>query len=376
MSDSTPLPETILQFGAGNFLRAFVDLFVQEANDAGQAVGRVVVVQSTDSGRAAALAGRGGRYHVLIRGIQNGEVIDRTIPVSSISRALAARGHWAEILAVARSHNLRHIVSNVTEAGYGLDANDAAKSSPPNSFPGKLTAVLHERFRAGLPGVELLPTELIEGNADRLVNLCLQQAEWWSLSPEFASWLRTACRWHNTLVDRIVPGRPAEHPLLASDPMLIVAEPFALWAIEGDDPAASPVRHEAVRVVSDARPYSVRKIRILNGAHTALVCRAVPLGIRTVREAIEDQRIRPWVESLLFEEIVPTLEGRVDGPRQFAEQTLERFANPFLEHKLSDIAVNHEIKLKARLATTAAEYEERFGRKPKLLGELLGGTNG
>jgi tagaturonate reductase len=367
----TDLPETILQFGAGNFLRAFVDLFVQEANDAGQAVGRVVVVQSTDSGRAAALAGRGGRYHVLIRGIQNGEVIDRTIPVASISQALAARGQWEEILAVARSRDLRYIVSNVTEAGYGLDANDAADASPPNSFPGKLTAVLHERFRAGLAGVELLPTELIEGNADRLVDLCLQQAERWSLAPDFVAWLRGACRWHNTLVDRIVPGRPAEHPLLASDPMLLVAEPYGFWAIEGDDPSASPVRHEAVRVVPEARPFSVRKIRILNGAHTALVCRAVPLGIRTVREAIEDPRIRPWLESLLFEEIVPTLEGRVDGPRQFAEQTLERFANPFLEHKLSDIAVNHEIKLKSRLATTAAEYEEKFGRRPKLLDELL-----
>src|SRR6476661_1571943 len=158
----TDLPETILQFGAGNFLRAFVDLFVQEANDAGQAVGRVVVVQSTDSGRAAALAGRGGRYHVLVRGIQNGAVIDRTMPVASISRALAARGQWDPILEVARSAELRYIVSNVTEAGYGLDANDAVGASPPNSFPAKLTAVLHERFRAALPAIDLLPTELIE----------------------------------------------------------------------------------------------------------------------------------------------------------------------------------------------------------------------
>src|SRR4051794_818922 len=148
----TDRPDTILQFGAGNFLRAFVDLFVQEANDAGQAVGRVVVVQSTDSGRAAALAGAGGRYHVLGRGIRRGEVIDRTMPVASISRALAARGQWDEILAVARSPGLRYVVSNVTEAGYGLDAGDGAGASPPNSFPGKLVAVLHERFQAGLPG--------------------------------------------------------------------------------------------------------------------------------------------------------------------------------------------------------------------------------
>ncbi len=168
----------------------------------------------------------------------------------------------------------------------------------------------------------------------------------------------------NSLVDRIVTGRPTTHPLLAEDPLLVAAEPYALWAIEtGTEPFAL-FDHPAIRVVADIRPYSLRKIRLLNGAHSALVCHALPLGFATVRQAIENPDVARWLRGLLFDEVVPVLEGRVDAPREFAEQTLERFANPFLEHKLSDIALNHAAKLRTRLLPTWREFRDRFSETP------------
>jgi tagaturonate reductase len=173
------------------------------------------------------------------------------------------------------------------------------------------------------------------------------------------------------LVDRIVSGKPAEHPLLATDPLLTTAEPFALWAVESADRSVVPFTHPAIVVVPDVQPYALRKIRLLNGAHTALVCKALPMGIKTVREAVEHPEVGPWLRGVLFEEIVPVLEGRVDNPHEFAEQTLERFANPFLQHKLSDIALNHEAKIKTRLVPTVEDYERMFGKPPARLAAVM-----
>ena len=421
------LPETILQFGTGKFLRAFADLFVHELNEAGRAgekglgigdwgldcasqtpessrlapipnpqspipnprspVGRIVAVQSTGSGRAAAICAQGGRYYVAVRGLLERQTIDRTVEVGSISRALSARGEWPEVLRLARLPSLRLVISNVTEAGYQLEAQDvrtsevletsevcARSDAPPRSFPAKLVAVLRARFEAGLPGLVILPCELLEGNGSRLQGLVLDQAGRWNVPAEFVDWLQSACSWPSTLVDRIVSAPPQGDELAQRDPLSAVAEPYALWLVEGKPPLdlAGLEAHPAVQRVERLEPYYLRKVRILNGAHTALVAKAMPLGFRTVREAVLDPQIGPWLRRLVFEEIVPVLEGRTEGPGQFARQTLERLANPFLEHRLTDIALHHEVKLQTRLVPTYNEFIERFGRRPPLLAEIVG----
>jgi tagaturonate reductase len=369
------LPETVLQFGAGNFLRAFADLFLHQANEQGQAVGRVVVVQSTGDARATRLNRQGGRYHVVVRGLENGQVVDRVEEAASISRALVAASQWPDVLAVARSPALKFILSNTTESGYALDPADAnydvRSDTAPKSFPAKLTAVLFARWQARQPGVTLLPCELFEDNADKLRAIVLELAGGWKLPDGFRAWVERDCCWLSSLVDRIVPGPPADHPLLASDPLVLLAEPFAFWALQTKPNAAKWVEHPAILRTADVKPYFLRKVRILNGAHTALVSKVGLRRFATVREALDDEPTRTWLERLLFEEIVPTLEGRVDGPELFARQTIERFRNPFLEHQFTKIAEHHAAKREIRLVPTYHEYQEKFGRVPPLLDEVL-----
>lgn len=361
------LPETILQFGGGSFLRAFADVFVHEANARGEAVGRIVVVQSTDGNRAALLNAQHGRYHVVFRGLSDGERIDRTLAVRSISRALIAKSEWAEVIQVARSPALRMVISNTTEAGYALIDND--DPDMPRSFPARLLCILKARYRAGLAGLSVLPCELIEPNGDLLRELVIAQAGAWRLDEGLQGWIRREVRWVNTLVDRIVSGRPDAHPLLAADRLLTAAEPFALWVVE--ERAEALFAHPCVRYVPDVRPYALRKVHILNGAHTALVCKALPSGLRTVREAVGDPAIGKWLRRVVFEEIVPALECVVEDAGQFAEQVLERFANPFLDHRLEAIALHHDEKVRVRLVPTFEAYLKAFGRPPELLGDIL-----
>jgi tagaturonate reductase len=206
--------------------------------------------------------------------------------------------------------------------------------------------------------------------------LVLQLADAWSLSTAFKDWLCTSCRWRNTLVDRIVVNRPSAHPLLEQDALLCVAEPFAFWGIEIKEGGGGGVfRHPAVLTTTDVKPYFLRKVRILNAAHAAMVCKAMPRAIATVREAVSDPDIAAWLNRLLFEEIVPTLKGRVEEPEKFARQVLERFCNPFLEHLFKDIASYHEAKVKIRLIPTRAEFVEKFGRTPQLLDEAIAASS-
>jgi tagaturonate reductase len=368
-----PLPETVLQFGTGKFLRGFADLFIDEANRSGQAVGRVVAVQSTGDGRARLFNQQQGGYHVLVRGLEKGVQVDRVEEVSSISRALTAQEQWPEVLKVARAPELRYVISNTAELGYTLDAADRPDANPPRSFPAKLLQVFEARFRAGLPGLTVLPCELFENNAAFLLGLLVQLAEAWGLTAPFKEWLREDCAWHTTLVDRIVANRQADHPLAETDRLLVVAEPFAFWAV---DRKQRPLfRHPAITTTDHVQPYFLRKVRILNAAHTALVCQTRPRGIATVREAVLDPEIRSWLDRLLFEEILPVLEGRVETPEAFARQVLERFRNPFLEHQMSDIETYHEAKVKIRLLPTRREFIAKFGRPPPLLTEAIGAVS-
>ncbi len=357
----------ILQFGAGNFLRGFADLFAGELNPPLE----VTVVQSTGTERAEALNRAGGNYHVAIRGFRDGAIIDETQSVTSIQRALHAGTQWEEILEIAASAKLTTILSNTTEAGLTLDERDETQiGSPPFSFPAKLLTVLRHHFEAGGNRLWILPCELVESNADLLRDLVLEQAAYWGLDTDLTDWIEIECRWVNSLVDRIVPGRPDQHPLLEEDPLLISAEPFAFWAVDAYDPEFPFSGHPAVVMSGDIRPYTLRKVRILNGAHSALVAKTRGTDIKTVREAIEDPAIGSWLEKVLFEEIVPTIEGRCENPESFARETLDRFRNPFLNHELSAIALNHESKWKVRIEPTIREFEEKFGKAPELLAAL------
>ena len=363
--------ETILQFGAGKFLRAFFDLFVQEAAEAGEDPGKVVVVQSTAGSRVEELKAAGCAYHVLLRGVSAGESFDEARRVESISRALVAGESWEEVLGLARSPELQIILSNTTEKGYEVDEEDVSASAPPNSFPAKLLQVLMARFEEGLPGLAVIPCELIEHNASTLRGIVLGLGESWGLPLEFLHWAAKECSWHENLVDRIVTGRPEAHPLLEEDPLAIACEPFALFAIESCGGRLKLFSHPAIRVVDDVRPYALRKVRILNGAHTALVEKALPAGFETVREAVEDPGIGSWLRDLLFQEIVPTVRDRVEDAEGFARDVLERFRNPFVDHRLEDIALHHKDKLQVRLRPTCEEYAEQTGEDPVILTELL-----
>ena len=362
------MPETILQFGAGNFLRGFVDLFVAQANrNPAAAVGRIVVVQTTDRQRADALNTAQGRYHVSVRGYAGGRIVDEVEAVDSISRALHAGSQWAEVRAFARSPRLRWIFSNTTEAGFTLDDRDAARlvaDVPPHSFPAKLLDVLLVRHASGQPAVAVAPCELIEQNGKKLRALVLAQADRWRVDTATRAWIADSCRWLDSLVDRIVPGAPAEHPLKATDPLLISAEPYAFWAVEG---ASDFLVHPAITLTTDLKPYYLRKVRILNGAHTATVLAAHLAGHDLVKEMLDDPLFARFLRDTLNEEIIPTLDLPRTDLDGFAAAVLERFANPFVKHPILSISLNSTSKFTVRVLPSLKIYLERRGALPPRL---------
>ncbi len=345
-------------------MRAFADMFVHQANLDGQNIGSICLVQSTDSERARIFNEQHCRYHVAIRGLQDGERIDTVEEVTAISKALTASNDWPEILKTARSPELKFLFSNTTEAGPALKEGDKPEDSPPSSFPARLLVLLKERYDAGQGGLAIIPCELLELNADKLLNLVIEQAVLWEWNGMFLDWIQNDCVWLNSLVDRIVTDRPDDYAPFPEDRLLAVGEPYALWAVEQKQTPSPLPRHNAILLTPDVMPYFLRKVRILNGAHQALISKALPKGYQTVLQAVSDPEIMQWLEALLFEEIVPTLEGRVEEPELFARQTLERFSNPYLNHKLSEIAKNHLQKVQIRLGRTRDEYIEKFGKTP------------
>jgi len=365
-------PETILQFGAGRFLRGFFDRFVHMANQEGQNVGRIVIVQSTPGSRADVLARQKGVYHALYRGVEDGEIVDRPIRIESVSRALVASERWSEILEVAASPNLKYIVTNATEAGYETDGTDKIDDSPPKSLPGKLAAALWARWQAGAEPLVILPCELIERNADKVSELVVAQARAWNCPPAFLEWVTGACWWLNNLVDCIITDGPAEHPLAQQDKMLIAVEPYALLAIQrparGEPPLFS---NPFIHVVDDLDPFFLRKVRILNAVHSCMVAKFYGTGFETVQEVMGDKAANRWCRGVVFEEIVPALVPRVSGLAEFADMTFDRFRNPFQHHLLKNITLNHEAKLKVRIAPTVEEYTAIFGKPPVRLTEVL-----
>jgi tagaturonate reductase len=374
-------PERVLQFGEGNFLRAFVDWMIHRANARGHFQGRVVVVQPLPRGQADALAAQNGLYTVVLRGLDEGRRVETRELVTSVSRCLDPHRDFDAFLGCARNPDLRFVVSNTTEAGIRTEAADRFDARPALSFPGKLTQLLEARCRhfGGDParGLVVLPCELVERNGDDLLRAVLDTARAWDLPAGFLRWVQEACVFANTLVDRIVTGHPAdEAPALAAalgyeDALLVAGELFHAWIIEAPSSLADelPLAAAGLNVVEtrDLRPYRERKVRILNGAHTLMALAGFLAGQDTVRGAVEDPVVGAYVARAVSTEILPTLEGDAGALRAFAETVVERFRNPFIEHHLASIALNSVSKVRARLLPALSEGARLQGRLPPCL---------
>ncbi|MCX7827034.1 MAG: tagaturonate reductase [Verrucomicrobiae bacterium] len=374
-------PERVVQFGEGNFLRAFADWMLDVLNEKGLFGGKVVVVQPIRRGLAATLNEQDGLYTVLLRGVQNGAVVETRRIVTAISRALNPYDAWEALAQCFRSPALRFVISNTTEAGITF-ANEAYRRGQcPESFPAKVTALLFERFLAvggdAARGLIFLPCELIERNGDALRRCALQHAEAWGLGQAFADWVRGANYFVNTLVDRIVPGYPRDEAALLArelgyeDELLDAGEVFHLWVIEGPRRLAEeiPFHRVGLNVVwtDDLTPYRARKVRILNGAHTASVLAAFHGGMNTVREMVEDPVFGAFVRRAIFEEILPTVPLPESEKAAYAEAVLERFRNPFIRHDLLSIALNSVSKWTVRVLPSLLDYFRARGCLPPLL---------
>jgi tagaturonate reductase len=374
------LPERAVQFGTGALLRGLVDALLDEANRRGLFGGRVVMIGSTGSGRDRAINEQGGLFTLVVQGLVDGAAKRDFQVVSSVSRALAASTQWAEVLRCAENPELELIFSNTTEVGIVLDDSDAQAApgdAAPRSFPGKLAAFLLHRARwcrydtARAPIV--IPTELIEDNGGKLRDIVVTLARRWKTEPEFLGWLDDV-RFCNTLVDRIVPGSPSEQYaselrqlLPYEDGMITIAEPYRLFAIEGDATLRERLRFadadEGVIVAGSITPYRLRKVRLLNGAHTSFVSLAILAGCRTVREAVEHPALGAFLRSVLLDEIVPTLD--VPGAEGFAREVLGRFANPYLQHQLWDITLQGTTKFRVRVVPSILDHVRSTGRVPR-----------
>ncbi len=366
------LQETVLQFGEGGFLRGFVDYFLHRMNTQGTYRGKAVVVQPIERGLTDVLSAQDCRYHLYIRGMENGKAVSECTEIRSISRCVNPYEDYDAYLKLAENPELHFIISNTTEAGIEYLGTEKLSDRPQKSFPAKLTAFLWHRYQLGLPGFILLPCELIDHNADFLKEYILKYAALWELPEAFSRWIREENSFCNTLVDRITPGYPRDDPNLPAlveecggDRLIDTTEPFALWVIEGDHEDEFPLQRTGLPVVwtSDVSPYKKRKVRILNGTHTGMVPAALLYGLTTVGEAMRDPVLRPFIERLVTEEILPVL-GEQNGNREFAESVFGRFENPFIRHRLQSIALNSVSKFKVRDLPTMLEYREKFGKNP------------
>lgn len=366
--------ERIIQFGEGGFLRGFVDYFFQKLNDKGLFEGSVVVVQPIKTGMCDMLTAQNCEYNLFLRGVDNGKVLDEHTHIDVISRCINPYKDYEGYLSLAKNPDFRFIVSNTTEAGIVYEDDNKLSDAPANSFPAKLTALLYERFKAGLPGFIVLSCELIDHNGEELLKCCKKYALKWELGEDFGLWLERENSFCSTLVDRIVTGFPRdEHKALEerigqSDNMMDTAEIFHLWVIQGNHEDELPLQKAGFNVVwtDNVDPYKKRKVRILNGAHTSMVLAARLYGLETVGECMKDEKVSSLLRKSVFEEIIPTI-GDTEDNRKFGEAVFERFANPFIKHQLLSIALNSVSKFRARVLPTILEYKAKNGQYPKIL---------
>jgi len=378
-------PERILQFGEGNFLRAFVDWIVDKMNkELGFNTG-VLVVGPRSNDKVYELNDQDGLFTLLTKGIENGKLINDISIINAITRGINTYRDYDEYLKAAEAPEMRFIISNTTEAGIVYDDKDRLEDRPQSSFPGKLTAFLYHRYKAFngdmSKGLLILPCELIDKNGEKLKEIIIKLSERWELEKGFIDWINNANVFYNTLVDRIVPGYPMEtadeieKELGYHDKFLVEGEHFHLWVIEG--PMEIKEEFPAYKIglnvlfVEDLTLYRTRKVRILNGSHTIMVPVSYLYNIDTVKDSIDDDVIGRFIESALFEEIVPTLDLPQDELMEFSEAVLDRFRNPYIKHYLMSISLNSMSKFVTRVLPSILEYIKRKGTLPhKLLFSL------
>ena len=372
-------PEKVMQFGEGNFLRAFVDDFIDIANEKAGFNGKVVLVQPIAMGLTDLINQQQGLYTLYLRGSEKGRKVDDKRVISAVSRCLNPYADWDKVLDFARSDDLEIIVSNTTEAGIVYDADSTFDQVPPNSFPAKLTRVLYERFKAGKPGIVMLSCELIDNNGKELLKCVNRHIDDWKLGEDFRKWINEENIFCSTLVDRIVPGRIRDAAEVArleeangyADPLTDVGECFGIWVIEGPEGLEDrlPFKKAGVPVivVPDVTPYKKRKVRILNGAHTGFVLGAYLAGYDIVRDCMHDDVILGYMNKMLYEEDIPTLPLDKEDCKQFAAAVQDRFNNPFVNHELMSISLNSTSKWRARNMPTFLDYVDQMGKLPACL---------
>ena len=374
-------PEKVLQFGEGNFLRAFVDWMIDKANRDGIYQGSIVLCQPIAQGLKDMINAQDGVYTLAMRGAENGQPVENIEVITSVSRCINPYENYEDLMEIARSADLEVVVSNTTEAGIAYHEGDRLTDRPPVSFPAKVTAFLYERYKAfnGDPqkGLLFLPVELIDNNGAELKRIVLKYAEEWELGQEFTEWVNTANEFTSTLVDRIVTGYPRdeisyfEEKLGYKDNIIDTSELFNLWVIEGDKKWADklPVHKTDANVIwtDDVKPYKKRKVRILNGAHTSTVLAAYLAGFDIVGDFMKDDTVRTFMNDVIYKEVIPTLDLPKEELESFAATVNDRFANPYIKHNLLDIALNSCSKFNARCLPSLLGYVEEKGKLPKCL---------
>lgn len=375
--------EKVIQFGEGNFLRCFFDWQLDIINKNTDLNAGVAVVRPIDFDAVPLLDTQDGLYTAIIRGInESGEVVKDYTIISSINREIPIYKNFQEYLQLAHNPEMRFIVSNTTEAGIAFSAEDKYEDAPQSTFPGKLTRLMHERFVTFngdmTKGFILMPCELIDYNGEELRKMVLKYADLWNLGEDFKNWLINGNIWCSTLVDRIVTGYPRGEKeeltkeLGYEDNFITTGEYFYLFVIQGPkDILTKELKLEGLNlnilIVDDLKPYKMRKVGILNGAHTAMVPVSYLYGIDTVREAMENDDIRNFIELAINEEIIPALDMDEKELKEFKDAVVNRFKNPYVKHMLMDISLNSMAKYKSRILPQVLETYKRTGKLPKRL---------
>ena len=377
-------PERIIQFGEGNFLRAFVDWIVFNMNNKADFNSSVVIVQPLANGMIDMLNDQDGLYHLNLQGLDKGQPVDSIELIDVVSRCLNPYSQFQDYLKLAENPDMRFVISNTTEAGIAFDESCKLDDAPASSFPGKLTQLLYHRFKtfdgAMDKGLIMLPCELIFHNGTELKKCIEQYIAFWNLGEDFAQWFEKACGVYCTLVDRIVPGYPRDtineilEKVQLEDKMVVKAEIFHLWVIEAPESVAKefPADKAGLNVlfVPSEKPYHDRKVTLLNGPHTVMSPVAYLSGIDTVSEGLKDDVIAKFVDKVMFNELLETLDLPKAELEKFGADVLDRFKNPFVKHFYTSIMLNSFPKFKTRDLPGLKIYLERQGKLP--VGLVLG----
>lgn len=374
----TALPIKIVQFGGGNFMRGFTDYVINKLNKETDFKGGIVNLQATPNGSIQKMEEQDNLYTLFSRGIKKGEIIDEKQVISAIQKSINPYADYDAFLNLAKEEELEFVFSNTTETGIAYDESETSYQGPHKNFPAKVAVLLHERFKhfngAADKGLRIIPCELIEDNAFVLRDIIIKYAQLWNLEDAFVQWINQSNYFHNTLVDRIVPGYPKddietyEDQLDYEDQNMVVSETFLLFVIQeaGNLNERIPFNkiNEQILVVDDIQPYRLRKVRILNGGHTLMLAPAILSGKELVKKAIDDQFIGKFLSNAIFNEVNPTLGLDENELKEFAEEVFDRFRNPFIKHHLASIALYFVSKFKVRVLPSLLTYVETNGKLP------------